>query len=74
MWFYHRFLRIIWTEELIKEDALGKIGTRKKLAFEIRKLHLIFLNPILRKEYLENLTLHDILNSREAGGISEETD
>lgn len=57
MWYYHRTIRIPWTEHVINEEVWKETGTTKNLIITIIRRQLTFPGHIKRKECLANLTL-----------------
>lgn len=82
MLFSQRFGRILWTEYVINEEALMKIGTTRNCYSQLEDKLLIriirqlrFLGLIKRKVGLKNITLTGLFNVREspiAGNIFNE--
>ncbi len=70
MWFYRRMLNISSTDHVTSEEVLDNVGTERKLLQIIRKRLLEFLEHVMRKESLENLTPVSCIEGKKRRGRS----
>ena len=60
--------RISWTNHVINEEVLNKVGKERSLMKFIRKIQLQFLGYIMTKEGLENLTITGKIEGKRSRG------
>ena len=73
MWCYRGMLRLSWTQKVMNEEILKRVGKGRTLMKRRRMRRLEFLGHIMRKEKLENLTVTRKIEGKRSKGRQRST-